>query len=173
MARYRIDADRSRVTIDAKSSLHPIHTESTGLAGWVELDLGDGGEIEPGAEPKGQLEFAVDRLRSGNILEDRELRRRIDAKKFPTIKGELTSLRSVDGDGSGRFVATGEITFRGVTKSSSDEITVSVDAGESIRIRGSSTFDIREFGMDPPRLLMLTVSPDVRVAIDVVAEKED
>ena len=40
-------------------------------------------------------------------------------------------------------------------------------------MKGSSTFDIRDFGMDPPKVLMLKVHPEVTVAIDVVAEKEE
>ena len=38
----------------------------------------------------GELELAVERLTSGNQLYDRELRRRIDARRYPTIAGRLT-----------------------------------------------------------------------------------
>ena len=42
MARYRIDPKRSHVWIDARSNVHPIHTEADGLDGWLELDVRDG-----------------------------------------------------------------------------------------------------------------------------------
>jgi hypothetical protein len=46
-----------------------------------------------------------------------------------------------------------------------------VDDHEVI-LAGRSTFDIRDFGMDPPRILMLKVQPEVSVRVEIVAEKE-
>jgi polyisoprenoid-binding protein YceI len=170
VARYRIDPARSRVVIDARSSLHPIHTETTGLEGWLELDLQGGGRVNPTVPPRAHLELPVDQLRSGNPLEDREMRRRIDARRFPTISGELTSMRETDKDG--RYLVRGEVTFKGVTRPSEDEVTISADGGATIELRGSSVFDIRDFGMEPPRILMLRVAPEVSVTVEIVAEKE-
>ena len=36
MARFRIAPDQSAVLIDATSSLHPIHTRTVGLEGFLE-----------------------------------------------------------------------------------------------------------------------------------------
>ena len=46
------------------------------------------------------LEFPVDSLKSGNPLEDRELQRRIDARRFPTIIGELKSMKQTGRTGA-------------------------------------------------------------------------
>lgn len=170
VARYRIDPARSRVVIDAKSSLHPIHSETDGLEGWVELDVQGGGRVNPTVEPKGHLELPVDKLRSGNPMEDRELKRRIDARRFPTINGDLRSMEATGKDG--RYQVRGDVTFKGVTRPSEDEMTLALEGDNSIRLQGSSVFDIRDFGMDPPRILMLKVAPDVTVTVDIVAEKE-
>lgn len=158
--RYRIDSSRSRVVIDATSNVHPIHTETSGLTGWIDLD---------GALAGGHVELAVDQLRSGNPLEDAELRRRIDARRYPTITGDVTAVEEA-GD---HWRVAGDVTFRGVTRAHRDDMTVETLGDGSVRIAGSSTFDIREFGMSPPRILLLRVHPDVRVAVDVVAVPED
>ena len=42
----------------------------------------------------------------------------------------------------------------------------------TVSLAGQSTFDIRDFGMDPPRILMLKVQPIVSVRVEIVAEKE-
>jgi hypothetical protein len=47
----------------------------------------------------------------------------------------------------------------------------SVD-GQTIQLEGKSRFDIREFGMEPPRLLMARVEPEVEVRIQIVAVKQ-
>ena len=84
MARYRIVPERSRVSIWARSSLHPIETSTDGLQGTLDLEL-LAGRLDPQSQPHAKVSFPVDRLKSGNPLEDRELRRRIDSRHFPTI----------------------------------------------------------------------------------------
>ena len=171
MARYHIVPDRSRVWIDGRSSLHPIHTETTGLDGWLDVEVDDSGRIDLRATPRGHLALPVDRLRSGNPLEDRELRRRIDARRHPTIVGDLTAME--DSDVDGQYVVAGDITVRGVTRGYRDTLTVSRLDAVTVRLTGHSTFDVRDFGLDPARLLMMKVQPDVAVRIEIVATAAD
>ena len=42
----------------------------------------------------------------------------------------------------------------------------------TIRLSGSSRFDVRDYGMEPPRILMLKVEPEVDVRVDIQAERE-
>jgi polyisoprenoid-binding protein YceI len=171
VARYQIVPQRSRTWIDARSSLHPIRTETSGLEGWLELEVQGGGRVNLTAAPTGHLELPVDRLRSGNPLEDRELRRRIDSRRFPTIAGDLTLMTLDDHDGE--YLVTGDLTFRGVTRSYKDRMKVEQLDPTTIRLSGQSTFDVRDFGMEPPRILMLKVEPEVAVRVEIVAERTD
>jgi integrase/recombinase XerD len=41
----------------------------------------------------------------------------------------------------------------------------------TLRLAGESTFDVRDFGMEPPRIPMLRVEPDVKVRVEIFAEK--
>ena len=158
------------VWIDAQSSLHPIHAETDGLEGDLELDVDAGGRLNPTAEPRARLSFPVAQLRSSNPLEERELKRRIEARKFPTISGVLTSMKQ---DGAvGRYLVEGEITFRGVTNTYEEEMSLEQTDGNTIKLTGGATFDVRDFGMDPPRILLLRVHPDVAVRVEIIAEKE-
>jgi polyisoprenoid-binding protein YceI len=170
VARYRIVPERSWVEIHARSSLHPIHTRTDGLEGDLDLDVLGRECVNLQATPRGTLTLRVERLSSGKPLEDRELRRRIDARKYPTIEGALTGLRET-GTG-GRYRVRGDLTFRGVTRSYEHEMTFVAPDGSSIELEGEATFDIRDFGMKPPRILMLTVEPEVRVKAHVVAETD-
>lgn len=156
------------MAVEASSSVHPIHSRAAGLTGWVELPVSGEGPVVVGAGAgvAAVLSFPVDRLRSANPLESAELQRRIDARRFPTIDGVLTELRRADV--AGAFEASGDITFRGVTRRCDGDLTLTLADG-SLLATGSSTFDVRAFGMEPPRILMLRVHPLVRVRIDVVA----
>ena len=169
MGRYRIVPERSWVQIRARSSLHPIDTRTDGLEGHLDLELLGAGRVNVGSQPRGKLSLRVERLSSGNPLEDREMRRRIDARRHPTIEGELTGLEET---GTGRYRVRGDLTFRGVTRTYEEEMTLVAPDGHSIELEGEATFDIRDFGMKPPRILMLKVEPEVRVTAHVVAEME-
>jgi polyisoprenoid-binding protein YceI len=169
VTRYRILPTRSGVRIEARSNVHPIRTEATGLEGWLDLDVGDG-KINVDQPLSGHLEFPVDNLKSGNALEDREMQRRIDVRRYPTIVGDLKSMKQTDEPS--RYIVGGDLTFRGTSRSYEDEMTVELPNDRTISMSGQSVFDIRDFGMDPPRILMLKVQPEVTVRVEIVAEKE-
>jgi polyisoprenoid-binding protein YceI len=170
VTRYRILPEHSKVWIDARSNVHPIHSSMDGLEGYIELTIEDEGTVDLSVTPVGTVSLPVARLSSGNRFEDRELQKRLSARRFPTIKGVLTSMEPAGGEG--RYHVAGDVAFRGVTRPCCDEMTVTVVDDVRVRLDGQSTFDIRDFGMEPPRFLMLKVEPDVVVRVDIVAETE-
>ena len=170
MTRYDIVPERSSVWIEATSNVHPIRTRTDGLEGFLEVVLRDGGQLDLDVPPKGELSLSVSRLSSGNVLEDRELQRRIDARRFRTIDGRLSEMRATDRDD--RYLVRGDVTFLGVTNSYEQEMTVSQLDEQTLQLDGQATFDIRDFGMEPPRILMFKVRPEVDVRVEVVARKE-
>lgn len=169
MPHYVIDPDRSQVWIDARSSVHPIHSSTDGVEGFLEVDLGPGGPADGERPPAGKLSLAVERLSSGNRMEDRELQKRLDARKFPTIEGRLGQIVRL---GAGQYRVSGEISLRGRSCEHEDEMTITAVDDRTIRLEGGSRFDIRDFGMEPPRILMLKVEPVVEVRVDLFAVAE-
>ena len=43
----------------------------------------------------------------------------------------------------------------------------------TIRLTGASSFDIRDFGMQPPKVLLLKVEPEVQVRVEIYAVKDE
>jgi polyisoprenoid-binding protein YceI len=166
---YRIVPERSEVRIDARSNLHPIHTSTRGLEGFLELEVLGGGRVDLQSPASAKLSFPVEQLSSGNGFEDRELKRRIDARRFPSIDGVLEELRETGQDG--RYRARGDLTFRGVTNTYEDEIAIEEVGEGTLGVVGEHTFDIREFGMEPPKIMMFRVEPEVKVRVEIVAVK--
>ncbi|MGO9196142.1 MAG: YceI family protein [Acidimicrobiales bacterium] len=169
MARFEISPDRSRVVIKARSSVHPIHSESRGLQGFLDLDVLDDGRLDLSGEPKGHLELATGRLESGNPLYDREMRRRVDATRFPLITGDLQAI--TEGDSAGLYLVRGELSFHGVTRTYTEEMSVSVPEPSVVEMTGSHVFDVRDFGVEPPRIMMIRVHPDVSVGVEISARR--
>ncbi len=165
---YEIVPDRSRVSIAVQSGIHRVEVTTDQVVGWLDLDpVPDAQRALGSAMPAGRLSVPVDALKSGNPLEDRELRRRIDVRRFPTIEAALGDMRKAD-DGDG-YSVRGEVTCRGVTHTYEGEVTVERLDATTISLAGESTFDVRDFGLQPPRLLMFRVAPEVRVRLAVVA----
>ena len=69
VATFRIDPNRSKVWIEARSSMHPIQGEADGLEGSIEAELADG-RIDVSGVPRIQIKLPVDKLQSGKKLED-------------------------------------------------------------------------------------------------------
>jgi polyisoprenoid-binding protein YceI len=165
--RYSIDPSRSSIWIDARSSVHPIHSEIKNLDGYFEAALDGDNAIDFSKAVSGRIEVVVNRLASGNPLYDREMQRRVDARRYPTIDGAIVSM---SGDGQpGGHVTEGDVTFHGVTKRVQDLLRVSTPDEDTVVLEGEHTFDVRDFGVEPPRMLMLRVYPDVTVRLRMVA----
>lgn len=174
MARYEIDPARSFVLVVARSNVHPIHLRGDGVQGHLDLvpehdgETGsDAGHAMARAAPTGRLSLRVERLRGASGLEDAELRRHADAARFPTIDGLLTSVERL---AAGRFRLGGDVTFRGVTRPCTGDVSLAPHAAGApteVALRGQATFDIRDFGLEPPRLLLLRVEPEVSVAVEL------
>ena len=173
MTRYSIVPDRSTVWIDARSNVHPIHSQTSGLEGFVELQLEPTGNVDlaNAPAPAARLSLDVERLQLGNRLEDRELQKRIDAKRYPRIEGVLDAMA---GNGKeGRYRVSGEVIFRGVSRHHEDLMEIAAVDDSTIRLSGSSSFDLREFGMEPPKVLLLRVEPEVDVRVEIFAVKDE
>ena len=164
MARFTIDPEVSQVWIEGSSSVHPIHATARGCTGWIEVSLARGA-IAAAPKVRGEVRIAVDRLQSGNPLVDRETRRRIDAKRHPEIVGTASSATRLEPD---RLAVRGEIEFRGERCEVEGELTVHPD-GDRLTIEGAARFDVRDWGLEPPRVALLKVHPEITVRIHLEA----
>lgn len=160
--RHELDPRRSVVTIRATSSIHPIEVEARDVRGYVDIGRADG---RPVLQASGRLELPVADLRSGNPLIDRETRRRLDLRSHPRI---VAVLEGCDDDGHGTVHVSGQITVHGVTRPASGALSLD-DRDHGIGIRGESSFDVREWHLSPPSLLLLRVDPIITIAIDLLA----
>ena len=98
--------------------------------------------------PRMHVEFPVEQLRSGNGLQDREMWKMIDSKRFPTRRADLRELRPATDPG--RYAATGDVTLAGRSRRYDGDAGARRDSGDRITIDGELEIDIRDFGLKPP-----------------------
>jgi polyisoprenoid-binding protein YceI len=168
VTRFRVIPEQSQLWIEARSSLHPIHGEGTGIQGEAELQVTDV-KIDLSVPPKARIELPVERLRSGNALQDMEMRRRVEGQKHPTITGELVKATALSQPN--RYRLQGDLTFHGIARRLEADVTATSDGEGSLRVEGEYVLDVRGFGITPPRILGLQVYPEIKVRFRVVAER--
>lgn len=155
----------STVALEASSSMHPIHGEIHEIRGQAVVEVVDG-RIAPGQPPIGFIEADVDALKSGKKLEDIALRKQVEAKKYPTIRYEV---RSAEG-GPEQYKVAGAFTFHGITQEFVAEASATLDGGV-LRVEAARTFDIRDFGVQPFKILTLKVHPEVKLTLHLVGRE--
>lgn len=169
-ARFAVVPERSVILIEARSTVGPITFGAVGVTGVIEAEVHDG-QVEPGAAPSAHLEIEVTRLRSGNGLYDAELLRRIDARRHPVVALDLRGCSAVGA--ADRFHVDGEVTFHGATRPIQGTVNVSLPSAGKLVVSGEQVFDIRDFDIASPTVLMLRIYPDVLVQLQVEAEPMD
>ncbi|MCK4177970.1 helix-turn-helix transcriptional regulator [Aciditerrimonas ferrireducens] len=177
--RYRVAPDRSSLVVAARSNVGPIAFTSTGLSGWVEAVVADGTLVaEP--SPRAELRLPVASLLSGNRLYDRELHRRVDARRYPDVEVRLAGAVRL---GAGNcFLVTGEVTMHGQTVRLEGVVRTTVvgpttrrarsagRADERVVVSGEHVVDVRSFGMATPSMGPLRLDPDVQLSLHLEAD---
>jgi DNA-binding PadR family transcriptional regulator len=165
---FELDPERSAVLIDVRSTVGPLSFGTLGVTGTIHAAFADG-LLRTDIPPSGRLTIDISGLNSGNRLYDAELLRRIDARGYPAAFVELREC-AVSGPGA-RYRLAGELTFHGVTRLAEGTVTVDAVSDRRLVIRGEQVFDIRDFAIPSPTMLMLRIFPDVRVHLHAEAER--
>lgn len=168
--RFRLSPERSVALIEVRSTVGPISFGAIGVTGYIEACVWDE-VVHIDTQPSAHVEIAVDGLRSGNGLYDAELLRRIDARRFPLAVLDLTECMA-SGD-AGRHRLGGELNFHGITRPVQGTVNVEVISDTRLVVTGEQVFDIRDFDVPSPTVLMLRIYPDVRVHLHVEADLEE
>ena len=167
---FVLDPERSAVLVDARSTVGPICFATVGVEGSLNAAMVDGA-VSTEIPPSGWLTIDVSGLSSGNKIYDAELQRRIDSRRFPNAKVELRECaHSAPGS---RYRLRGELTFHGISRPAEGTVCVEALSGDRLVISGEQVFDIRDFAVPSPTMLMLRIFPDVRVRLQAEAARAD
>jgi polyisoprenoid-binding protein YceI len=169
MSRFEPVDGRSELALSGDSSIHPLHTATSELTGYFEATIGEDGQLDLAAPIAGEIEIPVDSIQSGNTLIDREMRNRLNTRRFPHVVAKLIEIRKKSGPG--RYQAIGDLTFHGVTKRLEDDLMIQQIDERTIEIQGEINLDVRDFKVEPPKLLALKVHPDVKAKLRFVVER--
>lgn len=173
MARtFQVVSGESTLETEVRSSVHPIHSRSSELSGRVEGSFDAEGRPDVTQPHRAHIELPVRSVASGNRLNDREMLRRADAERYPTLSFDVADVRNVEGSQDGRYVGTITVEAHGRIRKQEVTFRLSVD-GDRLTVDADHTFDMRDFGLQPPRIFTLKVEPEVQVSVHLVARESN
>lgn len=167
-SRFEVVPAESALTFEANSTFHKVHGRADGLVGYVEAAWDGNASLALDPAPRMHVEFNVERLRSGNDLQDREMWKLIDSRRFPLIAAELREIKP--SAQAATYQAGGDITLAGRVRRYDGEMRVTHE-GDGMLVEGDLVVDIRDFGLRPPNLLIVKVDPQVKVHLHLVAAR--
>jgi polyisoprenoid-binding protein YceI len=157
--------EESKFWADLESNLHPVRVAARGIYGFIEGQFNGEGELDTSAPHRAHMAFWVEDLDSGNELRDIEMLRRMEARTHPSIEWVVDSVRP---HRAGRLRGAGQVTVHGRTRPFEGDFTMSL-TGDRLVVEGAQQFDMRDFGIPPPRFFWLWIEPEVKVGIRIVA----
>ncbi len=166
--RFEVVSADSSLTFFATSTMQSAYGKTADLSGYIEAAWNLDGTLAATPAPKMHVEFKVESLRTGNELQDREMWKLIDSKRFPKISGDLANFSA--GSIPGRYTGSGQITLAGLARAYEGEFRLERDR-KDVRLNGELNIDVRDFGLKPINLLVLSVAPLVRVRLHLSAAK--
>lgn len=168
MARFEVVPGESGLWVRAHSSIHTIECSSKGIEGFIEADMNEDGRFDTSNDPAARIEVPIQSLTTGNTIYDREIYRSVGARLHPLVVGELALLKETDEPS--RYEITGSLTFRDLTCTYTDYMTLEPDPSGRIRLEGECRIDLTDFSFEPPRFMMLRVHPEIDVRMVLVAD---
>jgi hypothetical protein len=176
-ATFEVQPGRSAVLVKARSNVGPISFATSEVRGSISAEV-DGSRIDVRSPVSARITVSLTSLTSGNTLYDTELKRRIDARRYPDAVVELReAARAEDGAGGGggssgtavRYHLVGAIEIHDIGRSIEGSVTVESTSKGVLIVRGQQTIDIREFDLEVPTTLALKIYPEVAIEMHLEA----
>jgi polyisoprenoid-binding protein YceI len=168
-ARWTAVPVKSSVAFDATHPLGDFSGRVEALAGEVRLDPSD---LKHGV--RGHLAIAVKALTTGDDSRDRDLRRALEADRHPDLRYDIEAIEASFDSLTDRSDVTltirGTMTIRGVDR----PVSFAARArrrDERIWVRGESSVRLVDFGIPPPRRLLLAVGNEVAIRFDLLLQR--
>lgn len=160
--RYAVDPARSSVGFEGHSTLHDFEGRSSDLSGELRIDV-----EHPERLAGGIVTLRATSLDTDNGGRDSNMRDHLEVESFPTIEYHLDRARGTLADGAGHLALSGRFTIHGVTRRHDLEVDVEPLDGGALSVRGRTPLRMTDFGIKPPRVMVVTVEDEVEAWIDI------
>lgn len=148
---------KAHTEVFGDSSIDPVFKKATS-----HLSMGDSA-----TSLRGSMDVSVADFMSDNAKRDVNMHETMESDKFPKASYEIKEVIAKGGD---NVTLKGTLSMHGVTKPLSFEGSVS-EEGSKVRIKAKSSMKMSDFGINPPKMVFLTVRDQVDLNVDVVLKR--
>ncbi|MEQ9229141.1 MAG: YceI family protein [Cyclobacteriaceae bacterium] len=165
---YTLKNTESSCMVSGTSTLHDWHLEATEMSGEASFQL-DNGMI---AIENLSFDVNVEGLESGKGAMDKNTFKALKSDKYPEIKYEFVRIIDQQQTATGLLLKTGgKLSIAGATKSVYLDVLASNK--ENVSFSGEITFNMSDYGVEPPVALMgtITTGDEITIAFNVQYSK--
>lgn len=162
---FKVDNQNSTLTILGTSSLHDWEITAEQQEGSIKVESSENFAILDLV-----MSFDVEKLSSGKSGMDKNTRKALNYKNYPTIDFKLKSIKSITKNSTGYdVVVLGNLTIAGTTKTIQLDFDL-VQSNNSIKLTGEKALKMTTFNVEPPTALLgtITTGDDITIKFNTI-----
>ncbi|WP_225035636.1 YceI family protein [Winogradskyella sp. SM1960] len=158
---FTLNNSSSVLEVHGTSSLHDWVLETEKQSGKIVITNADELEIS-----SLNITVEAESLKSGKSSMDKNTYKALNTDDHKTMNFTLSSVKQIEklADKSFKASVSGKMTISGVTKTISLDMSVKLE-GNKVLLNGEKSFEMTDFGIDPPKALLGTIKTGNKIKI--------
>lgn len=158
---FNLNNETSQLSVSGTSSLHDWHVDAEKQKGSIVLDLANELVIK-----KLYVEITAESLKSGKKGMDKNTYKALNTSQHKSITYQMLEVKQITKQGETKYAVktVGNLSVAGTTKKVTLDFELQLTANK-VTLKGEKSFKMTEFGIEPPKALLGTITTGDEITI--------
>jgi len=158
---FNLNNETSQLSVSGTSSLHDWHVDAEKQKGSIVLDLANELAIK-----KLYVEITAESLKSGKKGMDKNTYKALNTSQHKSITYQMLEVKQITKQGETKYAVktVGNLSVAGTTKKVTLDFELQLTANK-VTLKGEKSFKMTEFGIEPPKALLGTITTGDEITI--------